>query len=60
MLDELKISLQEPVKLMGDNKSAISMVHEPIQHERTKHVQTISALHKSNHFSKVQTFHEDY
>ncbi|KAK2974430.1 hypothetical protein RJ640_011327 [Escallonia rubra] len=39
ILKDLKIKLKTPMKLYCDNKSAINIAHNPIQHDRTKHVE---------------------
>ncbi|KAK2971692.1 hypothetical protein RJ640_007730 [Escallonia rubra] len=39
ILKDLKIKLETPMKLYCDNKSAINIAHNPIQHDRTKHVE---------------------
>lgn len=39
VLDDLKIKCEGPMKLLGDNKSAISIAHNPVQHDRTKHIE---------------------
>jgi len=39
LLKELWLELNEPVKIYCDNKAAISIAHNPIQHDRTKHVE---------------------
>ena len=39
ILDDLKISQEVPMKLYCDNKSAIDIAHNPVQHDRTKHVE---------------------
>jgi len=39
LLDDLKITLVEPMRLYCDNKSAISIAHNPVQHDRIKHVE---------------------
>jgi len=39
MLKDLKIEWEGPMKLYYDKKSAISIVHYPVQHDRTKHVE---------------------
>ena len=39
ILDDLKIKWQEPMKLYYDNKSAINIAHNPVQHNQTKHVE---------------------
>ena len=38
VLEDLKISVNEPIKLFCDNQSAISITHNPVQHDRTKHI----------------------
>ena len=38
LLQDLKLSWDAPMKLYSDNKSAISIVLNPIQHDRMKHV----------------------
>jgi hypothetical protein len=39
LLQELKISSTFPMKLYCDNKAACDIAHNPVQHDRTKHVQ---------------------
>ena len=39
ILEELKIGISKPMKLYCDNRAAISMAHNPVQHDRTKHVE---------------------
>jgi len=39
ILDDLKIKYQAPMGLACDNKSAMSIAHNPVQHDRTKHVE---------------------
>jgi hypothetical protein len=39
ILDDLKIKWTGPMKLYCDNKSAISIAHNPVQHDRTKHIE---------------------
>ncbi len=39
VLDDLKIKVEGPMKLFCDNKSAISIAHNPVQHDRTKHIE---------------------
>ena len=39
ILDELKISCYSPIKAYCDNKVAISIAHNPVLHDRTKHVE---------------------
>jgi len=38
LLQDLFVPLPEPMKLFSDSKSAISIVHNPVQHDRMKHV----------------------
>uniref|UniRef100_A0A2N9J1M4 Integrase catalytic domain-containing protein n=1 Tax=Fagus sylvatica TaxID=28930 RepID=A0A2N9J1M4_FAGSY len=39
MLKELGVHSKDPMKLYCDNKAAISIAHNPVQHDRTKHVE---------------------
>jgi len=39
ILDDLKINYEAPMGLVCDNKSAISIAHNLVQHDRTKHVE---------------------
>lgn len=39
LLEELKMSNDEPMKLFCDNKTAISICHNLVHHNRTKHVE---------------------
>ena len=39
ILDDLRVNLDGPMKLYSDNKSAINIAHNPIQHDRTKHIE---------------------
>ena len=39
ILEDLNIGISKPMKLYCDNKAAISMAHNPVQHDRTKHVE---------------------
>ena len=39
ILDDLKIKYEVPMKLFCDNKSTISIAHDPVQHDRTKHTE---------------------
>ena len=38
LLEELKISYIKPITIRCDNKSAISIAHDPVYHDRMKHV----------------------
>ena len=37
VLDDLRVKWEGPMKLYCDNKSVIIIVHNPIQHDKTKH-----------------------
>ena len=39
VLTDLKVKWEEPMVLNCDNRSAISIAHNPVQHDRTKHVE---------------------
>ena len=39
ILSHLGIKWEEPMKLYCDKKSTISIAHNPMQHDRTKHVE---------------------
>ena len=39
ILRELRCPVSSPVRLFCDNKSAISIAHDPVQHDRTKHIE---------------------
>lgn len=39
LLDELKMKVDSPLKLFCDSKAAISIAHNPVQHDRTKHIE---------------------
>ena len=39
VLEELKQPFSLPMRLYCDNKSAISIAHNPVLHDRTKHVE---------------------
>lgn len=39
LLEELKATKSSPMKLYCDNKAAISIAHNPVLHDRTKHVE---------------------
>ena len=38
LFTKLNIKIVLPITLMSDNKSALSKIHDPIQHELTKHI----------------------
>ncbi|KAL5823154.1 hypothetical protein ACOSQ3_021104 [Xanthoceras sorbifolium] len=39
ILEDLKIKWVGPMRSFCDNKSAINIVHNPVQHDRTKHIE---------------------
>ncbi|GMI89878.1 hypothetical protein HRI_002657100 [Hibiscus trionum] len=39
ILEDLKVEWNGPMMLYCDNKSAINIAHNPVQHDRTKHVE---------------------
>jgi len=39
ILNDLKVACEEPMILYCDNKSTISIGHNPVQHDRTKHTE---------------------
>ena len=39
ILGDLIIKWDSPMRLYYDNKSVISIAHNPVQHDRTKHVE---------------------
>ena len=39
ILEDLKIPMTKPIELLGDNQSAISIAHNPVQHDKTKHIE---------------------
>lgn len=39
VLEDLRVKWEGPMKLYCDNKSAINIAHNPVQHDRTKHIE---------------------
>ncbi|KAK0580519.1 hypothetical protein LWI29_002881 [Acer saccharum] len=39
ILEDLKVKWEGPMKLYCDNKSAINIAHNPVQHDKTKHIE---------------------
>ena len=39
ILEDLKVQWSKPMKLYCDNKSTISIAHNPVQHDQTKHIE---------------------
>ena len=53
LLAKLRFSVPSPIQLFCDNKSAICIAHDPVQHDRTKHIEV------DNHFikEKLESWH---
>ena len=39
ILEELKVQTSQPIRVYCDNNAAVSIAHNPVQHDRTKHVE---------------------
>lgn len=52
LLSELGFQISRPITLYCDNKAAISIAHNPIQHDRTKHIEV------DRHFIKEKLMSE--
>lgn len=39
VIGDLQLTIEAPMKLYCDNKAAISIANNPVQHDRTKHVE---------------------
>ena len=39
LLKDLNVSTPQPLKLYSDHKSAIAITHNPVLHDRTKHIE---------------------
>ena len=39
LLRELQVNFENPMRLYCDNKVAINITHNPVQHDKTKHVE---------------------
>nr|KYP34306.1 Copia protein [Cajanus cajan] len=48
ILDVLKVKVDNPVQLYCDNKSAMSIAHNAVQHDRTKHIEIDKHFIKDN------------
>ncbi|PON32618.1 hypothetical protein PanWU01x14_359870 [Parasponia andersonii] len=46
ILDDLKVKYEGPMNLYCDNKSVINIAHNPVQHDKTKHIK-IDTLHQA-------------
>ena len=52
-MTELDLHLSQPCKLFCDNKAAISISENPVQHDRTKHVEVDRHFIKENIEAKI-------
>nr|KYP62604.1 Copia protein [Cajanus cajan] len=48
ILDDLKVKVDNPVQLYCDNKSVMSIAHNPVQHDRIKHIEIDRHFIKDN------------
>lgn len=48
VLEEIQITVEPPIKLYCDNKAALNIAQNPIQHERIKHVEVDRHFIKEN------------
>ena len=48
LLEELKVIRRLPMKVFCDNKAAIAIAHNPVLHDRTKHVEVDKHFMKEN------------
>ena len=39
IVEDSRVKSDEPMRLYCDNKSAISITHNPVQHDTTKHIE---------------------
>ena len=39
LLEEFEVVVEQPLRIYCDNKAAISIAHNPVHHDRTKHVE---------------------
>ncbi|PRQ55087.1 putative RNA-directed DNA polymerase [Rosa chinensis] len=56
VLKDLGYKLRQPMDLHCDNKAAIEIAHNPVQHDRTKHVEVDRHFIKENLDRKVIRF----
>jgi hypothetical protein len=54
LLAELRLFGGGPLKLYCDNRAAINLVHNPVQHDRTKHIEI------DRHFIREKLDEEDF
>ncbi|KAL2327360.1 hypothetical protein Fmac_020787 [Flemingia macrophylla] len=48
ILDDLRVKVDNPVQLYCDNKSTMSIAYNPVQHDRTKHIEIDRHFIKDN------------
>ena len=53
LLEDLKIRLPQPIRVFCDNNAAVAIAHNPVQHNRTKHVKVDRHLIKKKIDNKV-------
>ena len=56
LLEEIECSSQDTMNLFCDNKVAIAIAHNPVQHDRTKHVEVDRHFIKQKLEDKVIQF----
>ena len=39
ILEDLRVKCEAPMKIFCDNKSTISIARNPVQHDKTKHIE---------------------
>ena len=52
-LENFKIRTEGPMILYCDNKSAITIAHNPVQHDRTKHIKVDRSFIKEKLYSRL-------
>ena len=60
LLEELGFHQTKPCKLYCDNEAAISISENPVQHDRTKHVEVDRNFIKEKLENKVVSFHPSH
>ncbi|CAN1150187.1 Copia protein [Linum perenne] len=48
LLQELKVTVPKPIRIYCDNKAAVAIAHNPVLHDRTKHVEIDKYYIKEN------------
>lgn len=56
ILKDLSLKFQKPVDLHCDNEAAIEIAHNPVQHDRTKHMEVFRHFIKENLDRKIIRF----